>query len=169
MADRNRRREEKAEHYFDYSLVFLVLFLLGFGLVMIYSTSSYKANLDSGDPTYYLRKQLMASVLGLIAMFVVSHIPYQIWQRFAMLGYMASIFLILLIIPFGVERNGAKRWIYIGPLSLQPAEVAKLCMILVLATLASKMGRKSARQRVSGPCLPFRCRYASWCGKLLPT
>ena len=92
MADRNRRREEKAEHYFDYSLVFLVLFLLGFGLVMIYSTSSYKANLDSGDPTYYLKKQLMASVLGLVAMFVVSHIPYQIWQRFAMLGYMASIF-----------------------------------------------------------------------------
>ncbi len=142
MADRNRRREEKAEHYFDYSLVFLVLFLLGFGLVMIYSTSSYKANLDSGDPTYYLRKQLMASVLGLIAMFVVSHIPYQIWQRFAILGYLASIFLILLIIPFGVERSGAKRWIYIGPLSLQPAEVAKLCMILVLATLASKMGAK---------------------------
>jgi len=142
VAERTRRREQKTERYFDYSLVFLVLFLLGFGLVMIYSTSSYKANLDTGDAAYYLKHQFFASVMGLAVMFVVSRIPYQIWQRFAVLGYAVSIALILLIIPFGVERNGAKRWLIVGGISLQPAEVAKLCMILVLATLACQMGSK---------------------------
>ncbi|MDO4513923.1 MAG: FtsW/RodA/SpoVE family cell cycle protein [Lachnospiraceae bacterium] len=143
----NRRQQKNEKRYFDYSLVFIVLFLLAFGLIMIYSTSSYKANLDTGDSAFYLKKQMLASGLGLAAMVVVSNIPYQIWKRFAVLGYFGSILLILLIIPFGVERNGAKRWLYIGGMSLQPAEVAKLGMILALATLVCKLGTKVVDSR----------------------
>jgi cell division protein FtsW len=126
----------------DYSLLFIVLFLLAFGLIMVYSTSSYEANLDFGDSTYYLRKQLFAVILGLVAMIVVANIPYHFWERFAVLGYAASAILILLIIPFGHEAGGAKRWLYIGPISLQPAEVAKLGMILFLASLICTMGKQ---------------------------
>ncbi len=147
MALENRRQQKNEKRYFDYSLVFIVLFLLAFGLIMIYSTSSYKANLDTGDSAFYLKKQMLASGLGLAAMVVVSNIPYQIWKRFAVLGYFGSILLILLIIPFGVERNGAKRWLYIGGMSLQPAEVAKLGMILALATLVCKLGTKVVDSR----------------------
>lgn len=125
----------------DYSLLFIVLFLLGFGLIMVFSTSSYEANLDYGDSAYYLKKQLFASILGLVAMIVVSNIPYHFWERFAVLGYIVSAVLILLIIPFGHEAGGAKRWLYIGPISLQPAEVAKLCMILFLASMICTMGK----------------------------
>lgn len=126
----------------DYSLLFIVLFLLGFGLIMVYSTSSYEANLDFGDSTYYLKKQLFAMILGLIAMIVVANIPYHFWERFAVLGYVVSAVLILLIIPFGHEAGGAKRWLYIGPISLQPAEVAKLGMILFLASMICTMGKQ---------------------------
>ncbi len=143
MAGRNnsRRGQQNHESYMDYSLLFIVLFLLGFGLIMVYSTSSYEANLDFGDSAYYLKKQLFATVLGLIAMTVVANIPYHFWERFAVLGYIVSAVLILLIIPFGHEAGGAKRWIYIGPISLQPAEVAKLGMILFLASMICNMGK----------------------------
>lgn len=102
----------------DYSLLFIVLFLLGFGLIMVYSTSSYEANLELGDSTYYLRKQVFATILGLIAMIAVANVPYHFWERFAVIGYIVSVVLILLIIPFGHESHGAKRWLYIGPISL---------------------------------------------------
>ncbi len=140
----------------DYSLLFIVLFLLGFGMVMVYSTSSYEANLDFGDSAYYLKKQLFATILGLVAMLFVSNIPYHFWERFAMLGYIVSAVLILLIIPFGHEANGAKRWLYIGPISLQPAEVAKLCMILFLASMICTMGKQ------------IRSRKGFWTVLLIP-
>lgn len=144
MAQRNtsRRRQQNSDNFMDYSLLFIVLFLLGFGLIMVYSTSSYEANLDFGDSTYYLKKQLFAMILGLIAMIAVANIPYHFWERFAMLGYVVSAVLILLIIPFGHEAGGAKRWLYIGPISLQPAEVAKLGMILFLASMICTMGKQ---------------------------
>ena len=89
-----RRKRNPSENYFDYSLLFIVLFLLGFGLVMIYSTSSYEANLQGHESTFYLRKQVMATVLGLVAMIVVANIPYRIYERFAVLAYFGSAALI---------------------------------------------------------------------------
>lgn len=144
MAQRNssRKRQQKSESFMDYSLLFIVLFLLGFGMVMVFSTSSYEANLDYGDSTHYLKQQLFASILGLIVMIVVSNIPYHFWERFAALAYIVSAVLILLIIPFGHESGGASRWLYIGPISLQVAEVAKVGMILFLASLICTMGKR---------------------------
>lgn len=144
MAERNssRRRQSNNESFMDYSLLFIVLFLLGFGMIMVFSTSSYEANLDFGDSAYYLKKQLFATILGLVAMIFVANVPYHFWERFAVIGYIVSVVLILLIIPFGHESHGAKRWLYIGPISLQPAEVAKLCMILFLASMICTMGKQ---------------------------
>ena len=128
MANR-RKKQRQSEYFFDYSLLFIVLFLLGFGLVMLYSTSSYEAAQDYGSSTYFLEKQLKATILGLAAMMVVANIPYHFWEKFYGLGYIASVVLLLLIIPFGHESGGAKRWFRIGGLSIQPSEIAKLCMI----------------------------------------
>lgn len=132
---------KKTEAFFDYTLLFIVLFLLGFGLIMVYSVSSYEANLDYGDSTHYLKSQLFATILGLAGMILVANIPYHFWERFSALAYIVSAVLILLIIPFGVERGGAKRWLIIMGTSLQPAEVAKLGMVLFLASLICKMGK----------------------------
>lgn len=140
---RTRRKSNSIANYMDYSLLFIVIFLLGFGLVMVYSTSSYEANLTfDGDSAWYFRKQLWATILGIVVMMVVANIPYHFWERFAVLGYGVSVVLILLIIPFGYESHGAKRWLRIAGISLQPAEVAKLGMILFLASMICTMGKK---------------------------
>ena len=158
MAQRNssRRSQSNSENFMDYSMLFIVLFLLGFGLIMVYSTSSYEANLDFGDSAYYLKKQIFATILGLAAMIFVANVPYHFWERFAVLGYIVSVVLILLIIPFGIESHGAKRWLPIGPLTLQPAEVAKLAMILFLASMVCTMGKQ------------IRSRKGFWMVMLVP-
>lgn len=141
---KRKRRKEQSEYFFDYSLLFIVLFLLGFGLIMIYSASSYEAFVEFDDAAYYLKKQALAIVVGMVAMIVVANIPYHFWERFAVLGYLLSVVLILLVrTPLGIEANGARRWIRIPMIGLQvqPAEVAKLCMILFLAVMVCKMGK----------------------------
>ena len=147
MAETRRRRRKKkqqSEYFFDYSLLFIVLFLLGFGLIMIYSASSYEAYDSNGDAAYYMKRQLIANIIGLVFMMVIANIPYTFWERFATLGYVVSMILIFLVkTPLGVTSHGATRWIGIPHtgFNLQPAEVAKLCMILFLASLVCKMGK----------------------------
>ncbi len=141
------RKQEgrKAERYFDFTLLFIVLFLLGFGLVMVYSTSSYEAALTESlgyDGAYYLKHQAGATLLGIVAMMVVARIPYHFWIRFANLGYIVSVILILLVPLIGYEANGAKRWFRVFGVSVQPAEIAKLAMILFLACKICRMGRE---------------------------
>ena len=151
------RRKRQPEYFFDYTLLFVVLFLLGFGLIMIYSTSSYESSLEFNDPAYYFKKQAFASVLGLIAMIVVSRIPYHFWERFAFPAYFASMILILLVMtPLGRESHGARRWLYLG-MSVQPAEIAKLSMILFLASLVCRMGKsvKSSKGFLTILCVPI--------------
>ena len=137
MAEARRRRKKKqqSEYFFDYSLLFIVLFLLGFGLIMIYSASSYEAYDTYGDAAFYMKKQLVANIIGLVGMIIIANIPYHFWERFAMLGYVVSMILIFLVkTPLGISSHGATRWIGIPHtgFNLQPAEVAKLCMILFL-------------------------------------
>ena len=132
-------RREREESYIDYSMIFIILFLLAFGLIMLYSTSSYEANLDYGDSAYYFKHQLIPSLLGLVGMVVLSYIPYKIYYRLAMPIYIAAAALLVAIIPFGKTVNGAKRWIIIKGVSIQPAEVAKVAAIIFTATMIIKL------------------------------
>ncbi len=139
-----RRKKEHTEYFFDYSLLFIVLFLAGFGLVMIYSASSYEALQEYGDAGHYLKRQLIALIIGFGLMIVVANVPYHFWERFAVLGYVVSIGAIFMVLtPLGIESHGARRWFKIPVIGLQvqPAEIAKLCMILFLAVLVCKMGK----------------------------
>ena len=144
QANLKRKKKEQSEYFCDYSLLFIVLFLLGFGLVMIYSASSYEAFQEYEDTTFYMKRQLTAIVIGMVLMIIVSNIPYHFWERFALLGYIVSMALIPVVLtPLGVESHGARRWIKIPGIgfNLQPAEVAKLCLILFLAVMVCKIGK----------------------------
>ena len=131
-------KKDKPLRYYDYSLLFLIIFLLCFGLVMLYSTSSYYGFTRFDDSAYYLKKQLFATSLGIVAMFVVSMIPYQFWMKLASLGYIVAFGLCVAVIFVGREAKGQSRWLQIGPLSFQPSELAKLAIILFLATIIYK-------------------------------
>lgn len=139
--------------YVDYTLIFIILLLIGFGLIMVYSTSSYSASVTAAtnnDPVYYLRKQVTATIFGLVAMVITAIIPYQFWQRFDLLAYIVAAFLVFLVLtPLGYEANGARRWLRIG-ISVQPAEIAKLALIIFLASLVCKMGSSIKTRRGFG-------------------
>ncbi len=138
----NTTRETiSGRRYFDMNLVAVLLLLLAFGLVMLYSTSSYVANISFGDDMYYFRRQLLFCVLSLVVAFVVSRINYHVYMRIPWIIYVAAGFLMFLVrTPFGVTVNGARRWLRLGPLQFQPSELAKLAAILVLPFLVVNLG-----------------------------
>ncbi|NBH82917.1 putative lipid II flippase FtsW [bacterium C-53] len=137
----NTRKKKKAESFMDYSLLFIVIFLLAFGLIMVYSASSYESMLKFDDAGYYLKKQFFATVLGLGCMVVVTKIDYHWWAKIAKPAYLISAVLILLVLtPLGITANGARRWLNLG-MSLQPAEVAKVGMIIFFADFICKAGK----------------------------
>lgn len=142
----------------DTVLLLAVLFLTAFGLVMLYSTSTYNGRVRFHDEAYYLKKQLFATALGLLSMYVVSGMDYHILVRLALPGYLMSLGLSGLVLVAGETYNGSKRWISLGPLSFQPAEFAKLAVILLLARIVSE--RKNSRSSatifiVMGAVLPI--------------
>lgn len=126
----------------DVTLLLLVLFLVVFGLITLYSTSSYNGLVKFGDSAYYLKKQFFATSLGLAAMYVISCMDYHVLERFAVPGYLVSLALSGLVLLVGDSYNGSKRWISLGPLSFQPSEFAKLAVILFLAHMVSKQKKK---------------------------
>ena len=139
MSEQNRPKKKK-KYFFDYTMLFIVLFLVLFGLVMLYSTSSYEANIKFEDPAFYFRKQAVASAIGIGVMLVVMLIDYHHVQRFAFIAYVVSLILISLVLtPLGYEAGGARRWLNLG-MSLQPAEVAKLALIVFFASVVCKFG-----------------------------
>ena len=143
--EQSQEKKQKKIQYFDYSLLVIILFLICFGLVMLYSTSSYNAQVKFGDGTYYLRKQIQATVLGLIGMFLISRIDYRIWKKFWLLAYIGAFGLCTLVLFVGQEFNGAKRWLAVGPLSIQPSEIAKLAIIVFLASIISEMPKQMGK------------------------
>lgn len=136
--------KEKTTKYFDYTLLFIIIFLVGFGLVMLYSASAYEAQLEFDDAAFYLKKQVFAYVLGMAVMFVVAQIDYHIWKKFAGLAYIAAFGLCVFVIFSGDSANGSSRWIRFGPLSFQPSEFAKVAIIIFLATVISRIPKKMA-------------------------
>lgn len=138
MSEQVKRKKKK--YFFDYTMLFIVVFLLLFGLVMLYSTSSYEANIKFEDSAFYFRKQAIASVIGIIVMLAVMLIDYHLSQRIAAIAYAVSLVLIILVLtPLGYEAGGARRWLNLG-MSLQPAEVAKLALIIFFASVVCKFG-----------------------------
>lgn len=127
----------------DYSLFVAIIFLLSFGLVMLYSASSYEAQMINKPSYYFLLRQFIFVAAGFVAMLIVSKIPYKIWPKFALFAYLLSLLLIVLVLtPLGHSVSGAQRWIKLpGGFSFQPVEFAKIAVIVYLADLISKLKR----------------------------
>lgn len=142
---REKTREKKKRiAYFDYNLLFLIIFLLSFGLVMLYSSSAYISANKYGDDAYYLKRQLRNIGLGAVMMFIMAKIDYRIWKKFGTLAYFGSFVLCILVFMPGIgsSSHGSSRWINLGPVSFQPSEVAKLGIIIFLAALIEKVPRQ---------------------------
>ena len=139
---KNRKNGERQIKYFDYTLLFIIIFLVGFGLVMLYSTSSYNSQLKFDDSAFYFKKQLSISLLGFFCMFVIARIDYHIWLKFSGLVFLGAAVLCTSVIFAGTNLNGSTRWLKIGPVTFQPSEAAKIAVILFLATVINRIPKK---------------------------
>lgn len=140
----SRTGEKKVTHYYDYSLVAVIILLTCFGLIMLYSTSSYLAEVQHGDDMFYFKKQALISAASIIGALVISRVDYHILTRFITLLYgMAIVLMMLVKTPLGITANGARRWLGVGEsLQFQPAEIAKIAVIVCLPYMIVHMGKK---------------------------
>ncbi len=128
-----KKDKQKQNYYYDYSLLVVVILLMTFGLIMLYSISSYTAMVEGNSDMHYFKRQLFFSVTGLVIMYVFSKISYLKLGKASLFIYLGSIILMSLVYtPLGVSVNGATRWIEIAGIQFQPSEVAKLAAILFL-------------------------------------
>lgn len=130
--------------YFDYSLLVIILFLVCFGLVMVYSTSYYSGMRlpKNPDPAFYLKKQIKSTILGMAAFVFCIFFDYKYYYKLAPWIYAGAVFSILLILtPLGVEINHARRWIDVGFSTIQPAEICKLAVIISISAYIVMTGK----------------------------
>lgn len=144
MSRQQQKKNRIAGTGIDYSLLVVVVFLLGFGLVMLYSSSYYSASIKfNGDSAWYLKKQIISTAIGIIGMIFFMVVDYRVWKKYTWIIYIAANVAILLVMtPLGMEANGARRWLDLKVLTVQPAEIAKIAVILLLAAILSTNVKK---------------------------
>ena len=116
----------------DFGITTLVILLLIIGLAAVYSATSF-----SGSETDLFTKQLLVALLGILLMLGIPYIPYRFIQRIAFPFYGLSILLLIIVYFFGARGFGAERWLTVGPVKIQPSELAKLATVLAVARYLS--------------------------------
>lgn len=129
----------------DFQLLILTLLLVGFGLVMVFSSSSSIAIANksfNNDALFFTKKQLMWAVIGLVGMFFAMNIRFNKYKKLYAPFFLLTTVLLLIVLVAGKKVNGARSWIEIIGFSIQPAEFAKIAIILYLAALITKKGER---------------------------
>lgn len=152
---------------FDPVLLTLVLALLLGGFVILASASIAVSDKATGDPFYYLERQLLAAGMGGVAAFFCLHVPMRVWRTLGPLMLLAGLALLLLVLVPGVgyEVNGSRRWIRFGVMNLQVSEPARLCIIIYLAGYLVRRTRE-LQEKFSGFLRPMLVVMLA-CGALL--
>ncbi|MGO4530860.1 putative lipid II flippase FtsW [Paenibacillus sp. 2TAF8] len=129
----------------DFQLLILTLLLVGFGLVMVFSSSSSIAIASesfNNDALYFTKKQLMWAIIGLFGMFFAMNIRFNKYKKLYAPFFLFTTALLLIVLVSGAVLNGARSWIRLFGFSLQPAEFAKIAIILYLSALITKKGER---------------------------
>jgi cell division protein FtsW len=145
-------------------LILVTLSLVAFGLVMVYSATSAKATLGNSDPGYYLKRQSLYALVGVIAMVVAARTPFSTWRRLSPMLVLASLTLLAAVLVLATPVNGARRWIGIGPIVFQPSEFAK---VAVAVWAAAYLARKKAPQTLKELARPIGLLVGVFCLLLL--
>lgn len=151
----------------DTTLLLITVALTCIGLVMVYSSSAIMAAERFNDGFYFLKRQLCYGVFGLLLMGLATYLNYPLWRRLAVVALLGSMVLLaLLFVPgFGVRVSGATRWLQLPGLTLQPAELVKLSLVLYLAHSLTR--KKEKVRSLSKGYLPYLLVLAVLLGMLL--
>jgi cell division protein FtsW len=133
IAGTNRSRAGGA--VYDLQLLFPVLFLVGIGIVMVYSASSALAIKKFGSDFYFLKKHAAFALIGICVLVLCRHVPYPSYRKLAYPLLVLAIGLLVAVLasPFGVTAGGARRWLRVGPVQFQPSEFARLALLIYMA------------------------------------
>jgi cell division protein FtsW len=128
-------RTRSASTVYDVQMLFPVLFLVGIGIVMVYSASSALAMKKFGSDFYFLKKQAIFALIGICALVIGRHVPYRLYRSLAypLLAMALMLLMAVLVSPLGVTAGGSSRWLGLGPLRFQPSEFARFALIVYLA------------------------------------
>jgi cell division protein FtsW len=125
----------------DAWLLIIVLTLLCIGIVMVYSASAFQAARYQGDASYYFQRELMWTILGIVAMLLTLRVDYRQWRRFSLVGMLIILPLLVIVLKFGVNVYGASRWLSLGSFfSFEPSELTKLVLALYIADWLARKG-----------------------------
>lgn len=127
---------------FDFSFLIVVLLLLTLGLIMVFSASYPSAYYQYGDGLYFIKRQLMWAAVGIGAMIFTMNFDYRSYKKLAVPILVVSLVLLAAVLVVGTDSNGAKRWLGIGGLTIQPSEIAKIAIIIYFAASLSEIGSK---------------------------
>ena len=146
MPKKNKKTKAARNRYYDYNLVAIVVLLTCFGLVMLYSTSAYTAQVNYENDMQFFGRQTAISIASILIALFISRLDYHVLYYISGAIYVTSIVLMLLVkfSPLGIEVNGARRWLTIIPgttIQLQPSELAKIAAITFIPCLIIKMGK----------------------------
>lgn len=125
----------------DATFLVIVLVLVSFGLIMMFSASYANAFYLKGNSLFYISRQLPAAVFGIVVMLIASRVDYRIFKPLALPIYLFSLVL-LVIVLFMPPLNNARRWIILGPINFQPSEIAKFAVVIFFAALICKNYQK---------------------------
>jgi cell division protein FtsW len=168
MEQRTYGKRKRKTGHIDYPIVLMIGLLCAFGLVMVFSASYYYAQNTASvgyDGYYYIRKQAMYLAIGFPMMLIISLVDFRKLERFKVVGILLSIALLVLVLVFGQETNGAKRWIVIGGQSIQPSEIAKFSMMLYMCAFMAK--KHAVMQSFSKGMLPMLLVIGVICGLVM--
>lgn len=129
----------------DWVLLGSVLLLLALSVLLVWSATSHRPDLTGGDSTAYLRKQLVNILIGLVLCLSVVALDHRWVRLVAPLVYLLSLLGLVLVLFVGSTINGSRSWLYVGGLSIQPSEFAKLAVVIGMALVLAE--RSSARWR----------------------
>ncbi|MBR0085184.1 MAG: cell division protein FtsW, partial [Lachnospiraceae bacterium] len=141
-----KKEKSAGDGYFDFTLLFIVMLLVVFGLIMIYSTSSYTASINLGDSLYYLKRQAIFAFAGLILMVIAIFVPMKVFDRFSPILFILMILIQGYVLLYGQATNGQARWIYFGSIGVQPSEISKLVIILFLSVIIANSSKGLMRK-----------------------
>jgi len=150
------KKDSEKRFHFDKPLFIISGIILIFGLIMLYSASIAVGFERFGDANYFIKKQMIYLVIGLVLMFVVYKIDYHFFEKWSLILFIFSIFLLLLVLfqGFGIEGQGAQRWLNLGIFGFQPSELVKLTLILYMGAWLSERGQ-SVIGSLKGGLFPF--------------
>lgn len=151
MAVSTKNRTSTAAGTYDWGLLSIVMLLFGLGMVMVFSASFAWGYADYQDPYFYVFRQLLWGVSGLVVMVVVANIPYKIWERWSVVLMAIALLALMAVIAVGSERFNATRTFLGG--SVQPSEPAKIIIVMYVSAWLASKGKRIRDVRVG--LLPF--------------